>query len=246
MKKQRIYITIISLFLCACSGGDSKETPTPPPAEVKIPKEATLISPANNTECNQGNIISDDLSRVLFEWSPSENTNTYTIKVTNLKTNSVQQQSTSDTSQSMDLKRGIPFSWSVISKSNSTTETAESEIFRFFNAGAPVENHTPFPAEAVSPSRGATLTDVTLITLEWDSSDIDNDLASHTVQLLGSDEILDEVDFGNESTTTFQTTTAQSISEVEVEAGKIYYWQVTSQDQAGNSVTSEIFQFRVI
>jgi hypothetical protein len=98
----------------------------------------------------------------------------------------------------------------------------------------------------VSPSRGATLTDVTLITLEWDSSDIDNDLASHTVQLLGSDEILDEVDFGNESTTTFQTTTAQSISEVEVEAGKIYYWQVTSQDQAGNSVTSEIFEFRVI
>ena len=213
---------------------------------MKIPKEATLISPANNTECNQGNVISDDLSRVLFEWSPSENTNTYTIKVTNLKTNSVQQQSTSDTSQRMDLKRGIPFSWSVISKSNSTTETAESEIFRFFNAGAPVENHTPFPAEAVSPSRGATLTDVTLITLEWDSSDIDNDLASHTVELLGSNEILDEVDFGNESTTTFQTTTAQSISEVEVEAGKIYYWQVTSQDQAGNSITSEIFEFRVI
>ncbi len=244
MKKQLLYITLISLFLAACSGGEPGETPTPQP-QVKIPTAASLVSPANNTECNQGNIISTDLSSVLFEWNPSENTNTYTLKVTNLNTNTVQEQSSSNTSLSMALKRGTPFSWKVVSKSNSTTQTAESGTFRFFNAGAPVENHTPFPAEAVSPSRGATLTGVTLITIEWESSDIDNDLAAHTVQLLGSSEVLDQVDFDNETTVTYQTTTTQSINEVAVEAGKIYYWQVKSQDEVGNSATSEIFEFRV-
>lgn len=244
MKKQLLYITLISLFLAACSGGEPGETPTPQP-QVKIPTAASLVSPANNTECNQGNIISTDLSSVLFQWNPSENTNTYTLKVTNLNTNTVQEQSSSNTSLSMALNRGTPFSWKVVSKSNSTTQTAESGTFRFFNAGAPVENHTPFPAEAVSPSRGATLTGVTSITIEWESSDIDNDLASHTVQLLGSSEVLDQVDFDNETTVTYQTTTTQSINEVAVEAGKIYYWQVKSQDEVGNSATSEIFEFRV-
>jgi hypothetical protein len=244
MKKQLLYITLISLFLAACSGGEPGETPTPQP-QVKIPTAASLVSPANNTECNQGNIISTDLSSVLFQWNPSENTNTYTLKVTNLNTNTVQEQSSSNTSLSMALKRGTPFSWKVVSKSNSTTQTAESGTFRFFNAGAPVENHTPFPAEAVSPSRGATLTGVTSITIEWESSDIDNDLAAHTVQLLGSSEVLDQVDFNNETTVTYQTTTTQSINEVAVEAGKIYYWQVKSQDEVGNSATSEIFEFRV-
>ena len=244
MKKQLLYITLISLFLAACSGGEPGETPTPQP-QVKIPTAASLVSPANNTECNQGNIISTDLSSVLFQWNPSENTNTYTLKVTNLNTNTVQEQSSSNTSLSMALKRGTPFSWKVVSKSNSTTQTAESGTFRFFNAGAPVENHTPFPAEAISPSRGATLTGVTSITIEWESSDIDNDLAAHTVQLLGSSEVLGQVDFDNETTVTYQTTTTQSINEVAVEAGKIYYWQVTSQDEVGNSATSEIFEFRV-
>jgi hypothetical protein len=244
MKKQFFYITITSLFLAACSGGEPGETPTPQP-QVKIPTAASLVSPANNTECNQGNIISTDLSSVLFQWNPSENTNTYTLKVTNLNTNTVQEQSSSNTSLSMALKRGTPFSWKVVSKSNSTTQTAESGTFRFFNAGAPVENHTPFPAEAVSPSRGATLTGVTSITIEWESSDIDNDLAAHTVQLIGSSEVLDQVDFNNETTVTYQTTTTQSINEVAVEAGKIYYWQVKSQDEVGNSATSEIFEFRV-
>ena len=245
MKKKLFYITLTSIFLVACSGGDPGETPTPPQPEVKIPKAASLVSPANNTECNQGNIISADLSSVLFQWNPSENTNTYTLKVTNLSTNTVQEQSTSNTSQSMALTRGTPFSWIVVSKSNSTTQTAESSTFRFFNAGAPVENHTPFPAEAVSPNRGATLTGVTSITLEWESSDIDNDLAAHTVQLLGSSEALDQVDFDDEATVTYQTTSAQSVSEVAVEAGKIYYWQVISQDEVGNSATSEVFEFRV-
>ncbi len=244
MKKQLLYITLISLFLAACSGGEPGETPTPQP-QVKTPTAASLVSPANNTECNQGNIISTDLSSVLFQWNPSENTNTYTLKVTNLNTNTVQEQSSSNTSLSMALKRGTPFSWKVVSKSNSTTQTAESGTFRFFNAGAPVENHTPFPAEAVSPSRGATLTGVTSITMEWESSDIDNDLAAHTVQLLGSSEVLDQVDFDNETTVTYQTTTTQSINEVAVEAGKIYYWQVKSQDEVGNTAISEIFEFRV-
>ena len=245
MKKQLFNITIISLALSACSGGDSGEPPTPPQPEVKIPTAASLVSPANNTECNEGTIVSTDLSSVLFQWNPSENTNTYTLKVTNLNTNTVQEQSTSNTSQSMTLKRSTPFSWTIVSKSSSTTQTAESGAYRFFNAGAPVENHTPFPAEAVSPSRGATLTGVTSITLEWESSDIDNDLAAHIVQLLGSSETLDQVDFENEATVTYQTTSSQSVSEVAVEVGKIYYWQVKSQDEVGNSAISEIFEFRV-
>ena len=245
MKKQLLYITLTSIFLTACSGGDPGETPTPPQPEVKIPKAASLVSPANNTECNEGNVISADLSSVLFQWNPAENADSYIVKVVNLKSNTVQEQNATDTSLNITLTRGTPFSWTVISKSNTTTQTAESSTFRFFNAGAPVENHTPFPAEAVSPNRGATLTGVTSITLEWESSDIDNDLAAHTVQLLGSSETLDQVDFENEATVTYQTTSSQSVSEVAVEAGKIYYWQVKSQDEVGNSATSEIFEFRV-
>ena len=239
-----ILSTLLAFLLFSCSGSDSGENPNPTP-QVKVPKAATLVFPANNTECNEGSVISADLSGVLFQWNASENTDSYTLKVTNLDSNTTQEQSTTNTSLSIAIARGTPFSWTVVSKSTTATETAQAAPFRFFNAGAPVENHTPFPAEALNPGRGATLTGVSVVTLSWDSSDIDNDLASHSVTLLGSTEPLESVDFSDEATRTFGTTTTQSFSDINVESNTIYYWQVTSTDAQGNSALSEIFDFRI-
>ena len=243
-----VYITFITAaltFMVSCGGSDDGGSPTPPPTGgndddpvIPDPSAATLVFPEDETECNTGVVDPNDesLSTVTFEWNASPNTDSYSVTVTNLNTNSSSFANSTTNSADIRILRGAPYSWFVTSRAQGTTATAESARFRFYNEGPGIENYAPFPAEAVSPARGVSLETTDSVTLSWSGSDIDDDISGY------------EVFFGTDATALTSigtTTTATSIADVGVMAATIYFWQVVTSDEAGNTSTSEVFEFRV-
>ena len=83
---------LTSILLISCGGGSDSEPPIDPVVPVVLdPSAGPLIFPDDNTECNEGIINANDESKstVNFQWSTSENTDSYEIKIKNLDTGSV-------------------------------------------------------------------------------------------------------------------------------------------------------------
>ncbi len=225
-------ITVAIFSLVSCGGGDSGGGPGPDP--VPAPLAATLVFPDNNTECNEGEIVSETQSRVTFEWNASQNTDSYEVNLKNLNTGATVKNTSNTNSAAITIERGVPYEWFVISRANGTSETALSTIWKFYNQGPGVENYAPFPAEAVSPERGAAITNSGTLMLEWNGSDVDDDLAEY------------DIFFGTESDPTdLLGTTSENSIEATIASGQVYYWRVISRDLQNNSSQSEIFEFRV-
>ena len=51
---------------------------------VDPPTQATLLFPENNTECNEGAVISETETEVLFQWEEATNASSYILEITNL------------------------------------------------------------------------------------------------------------------------------------------------------------------
>lgn len=226
--KKIIFILILTLGIsCSDDGNDDVVE------QVIDPTAVALNFPEDNTECNEGTIISESRSEVVFKWTGAVNNDLYMIYLKNLETDVTKSYITTFEELPISILRGVPYSWWVVSKVTGNPETAESTIWKFYNAGLPKESHPPFPAEVVGPIMGSAIESGT-VNLKWNGSDVDNDIASYTV-LLGNSEI---------PTTSIGNATTNSMN-VEVESGKIYYWKVISTDANGNSSDSEIFQFKV-
>ena len=226
-KAKNIILVFIIGIVISCSKDGSDPVPGIPPSST------TLIFPENNTECNEGTILSDISSEVIFKWTVSANTDSYTLKIKNLDTNMTRNINSNSNEFAVPILRGAPYSWSVISKSNSSSQTAESEVWKFYNAGLPKESHPPFPAEVISPKSGSSIGSGT-ITLEWQGIDIDNDIASYEILL----------DTANPPITVVGETSNNTLN-VTVSSGFIYYWKVITTDVVGNASNSEVFQFKV-
>ena len=225
---------IIPICLCllvavtACSDDDETGTST-----VAPPTAAALIFPENNTVCNEGAIVSDTETDVLFQWEEATNASSYILEIINLNDGTSRNISTISSEFLIRIFRGTPYSWSVKSIVSGSNETAESTVWRFYNAGLPVESHPPFPAEAINPQAGSTV-EAGTIALQWEASDIDNDIASYTIILDTVNPPVAEV--GNTSNTGL---------EVAVSSGLVYYWKITTTDAVGNASHSQVFQFVV-
>lgn len=237
-------LIIAVILFVGCGGSDSDDAPTPPPMNgtddepaVPNPERATLVFPENNSECTTGivNPANENLSTITFEWNASANTDSYTITVTNLNTSASVFFIANSTSSDITVERGVPYSWFVTSRANGTTFTTDSNIFRFYNEGPGIENYAPFPAEAVSPTRGQNLSGISSVNLIWTGSDIDNDIVDY------------EVFFGTNGAElpSIATVTDASLNDIEVISGKTYFWKVVTKDSVNNSSTSETFNFRV-
>lgn len=228
-------LTCTLIISCGGGGDDGPTTPTPPtpPDAVTPPGISTLIFPDDDEECTEGEILNDTQSSVTFEWNASTNTDSYEINLTNLNTDATARIISSTNSTPITLLRGIPYEWFVISKASGTVETAQSVTWRFYNAGEGVSNYAPFPATAVAPARGLSVTSTGSIALEWSGSDVDNDITEY------------EVFFGINTlpATSIGITTETSIS-AEVIAGTTYYWRVITKDSGNNTSSSEIFEFK--
>jgi hypothetical protein len=183
-----------------------------------------LIFPDNNAECNEGTVLNENQSAVTFRWTDAENADTYEVNLRNLSNNNTTKTNANNNSAEITLLRGTPYEWFVVSNANGTNVTATSPSWKFYNQGAGVENYAPFPAEAISPARGATVAATGTVTLEWTGSDVDDDIADFEL-FLGTDA----------AALTSIGTTAESTLDATISAGTIYYWRVLSRDSQGNS-----------
>ena len=80
---KKLLLLPILILLISCSGDRYEgvgDTPPPPPPPDP-PAKATLMTPANGTECLDGEDVE-------FSWNESENTDSYNLVVKNLLTKS--------------------------------------------------------------------------------------------------------------------------------------------------------------
>lgn len=217
--------------LTSCPGGKDN------PDDIDLsgaPSKAALVFPDNNLECTEGTVINNTQSTITFQWQASSNTDNYEVNVTNLNTSTTSTTSSNTNEASITLDRNTPYSWFVVSKSENTDATAESDTWRFYNQGEGAINYAPFPARAVSPTSGQTVSNSNTINLEWEGKDVDNDLVEF------------EVFFGTSNPPTASLgITSQRTTNTSINSGQIYYWRVISKDNAGNTSQSEIFDFKV-
>ena len=222
---KKISILLILLLTFSCSKDDSGNP---------SPVAALLIFPDNNQECNQGVDISTTQSTVTFRWAASNNTDSYDVVLKNLNTQNTTSHSSLTNELAITIQKGTPYSWYVISENLNVVETAQSETWKFYNAGDTIDSYAPFPADLVLPTMGSTLTGITSQNLSWSGSDIDNDIVSYDVY------------FGTTNLpTNLEGNTASSNMDVTVAVGNTYYWRVVTMDSQGNNSQSEIFQFNV-
>ena len=232
-----IYLIFFGLlflnFSCGGDSGNGGDT-EPDPDPIPVPFAASLIFPDNNSECTEGTVLNENQSRVLFQWNASQNTDSYQVNLRNLNTNSTALTNSNTNEVEITLLRGVPYEWFVISKANGTIETAQSETWAFYNSGPGITNYAPFPAQAVAPSRGATINAAPTVTLEWTGNDVDDDIVSYSIYF-GSQETPPLVQEGITSNT----------FEISISSGTTYFWQIETLDEAGNHTLSETFVFQV-
>lgn len=223
---KNITLLMMLLFLFGCGGKDAP----------RAPESSMLVFPLKDSECTTGVSLSSSTSEVEFQWQASDFTETYQIRVTNLVTNVSQNMSTSATSLKLPLEKGAPYSWFITSKNTNVTETATSEIWRFYNAGFQT-TYAPFPAEIIAPKSGASVlrSANNEVELNWSGADVDNDIISYEVyfSINNPPETLILSPFANDTDVN-----------VTVAADTVYYWSVKTFDSEGNTSDSGVYQFK--
>ena len=231
--KNKVYIILllsIGIVLSCGKGGDDPE----PIVIVFPPSASVLIFPNNNEECNTGESINENLSKVGFRWNSSANTTGYTIFVKNLLNNVENSFNTQNKEIELNISKNTPYKWWIVSKSNATQETAKSAEWKFYNSGDATVTYAPFPAELVAPLMEAEIIG-TVVTLEWKGTDVDDDIEEYEVFL----------DTELPPTNKLTPVSVEKVENEIVSPSTNYYWYVISRDSQGNTSTSQVFQFSV-
>ena len=190
------------------------------------PSAANLSKPANNSQCLE-------LEKVKFEWNKSDNTDNYTITIIDLISNKIVTQNSTTNTIEITLPKGKPYSWQITSKSNSSSLTAKSEVWKFYLSGDATFNHAPFPAEIIAPKNESTVSTGS-IELSWTVSDVDvGDTHKFDVKL-------DKID----GTTIISADQSDTKKSIDLAAG-VYYWRITAKDDKGNHSESGVYKFTV-
>ena len=238
MKKISKYsILIISIFLLSCDCDCMDElvySPEKPPSEfqsIASPGSSDLIAPAANSSCIIGSSVDAFTSNVTFQWSDSNNTDSYDLTYTNLLTNDVKTKTGIKTnSTTILLFKRVPYSWSVKSiKSNS--KTANSGTNKFYLAGSSIVTNVPLGAILSTPTTSSGKT-----TLSWTGSDPDaGDVLTYTLYV-------DKVD--GKQTPVMSAISSSSV-QITLDTGSTYFWRVKTTDQTNNSSFSSISTFNL-
>ena len=230
MNLLKIYSIIIFVgMLSACGGGKDDVEP-----EINDPEMASLVFPEADSECTEGTSATATESTITFKWNAAKFADQYQLALKNLKSGASRSYSSTATTLAIKLDRGTPYAWSVISKSNTSKVTATSDTWKFYNASSGNSSYTPFPAEAISPVNNCTVTSNT-ITLNWQGSDVDDDISHYTVY------------FGETNPPELHqdNVTGSSVEDIPITKNKTYYWRIDTKDDQENSSSSDIFKFTV-
>ncbi len=230
--KNIIYTLLITLLFTACNSDNN---------ESLDPVGAILLTPISAESCVNGDETQDNQISVLFSWANAANTDLYELVLEDSADNSIVNFLTDDNEIMINLNKESTYSWFVISKSVSTSNTAVSEEWEFTTIGeAPLFEYIPSPVTLFSPEMGFNFQGVTNVTLNWIASSfgppidkfeifIDTSLPLSLTNpiVINSDQI------------------GQGLNVVNVSPGNIYYWRVKTIDVSGNSSLSSVFEFRV-
>lgn len=221
-----ILFSVVALFI-TCGKKESE-----PPA----PEASLLVAPAKDEVCFSGKVISDLESTIEFKWSAAPNAETYELSIKNLQTNEIFTHLASTTSLELTLKRNVPYSWFVTSKSSKSPKVAVSPTWKFYNSGKGITSYPPFPAEIIAPTFGQKITAINnKISLQWRGSDSDNDIVNYDVY------------FGTSKTPSLTEgkITASTLTNIPVNASTTYYWKIITRDSNGNTSDSGVYSFSV-
>lgn len=230
--KPTYIVILVAALLLACGGDDNNPQP---------PEAPQLVFPENNSECLEGVVSSTnpDLSTIEFRWNAASNANSYRLNIENLLTGEGFTRTTSSSSLEVELSRATPYSWYVVALSSSNdNESAQSETWKFYNAGEGITSYAPFPAELLYPRSGASLNlnGSGILELRWDGADTDNDISGYEVLL----------DTQSPPTTSIGSNLpSENINVTDLQASTTYYWRVITTDDDGNSSVSEVSEFYI-
>jgi len=231
MRRAILSVSVI-LMLFGC-GGKSSTSPT-----NTVPVAAVLSAPAQNSICITGTSVSSTESSVTFTWAAATNADNYELYIKNLITaTTATQANITATTATVTLLKGTPYSWYVVSKSSKSTTTAQSNIYKFYNAGDGVVSYAPFPATIVAPTFAQNVTAAAgTITLTWTGTSVNTGtIASYDVY------------FGTSANPPVYVTaiTSSFLNSVVVTSKTTYYWKIITHDIAGNTSDSGVYQFTV-
>ncbi|MRI00688.1 hypothetical protein GH721_09140 [Kriegella sp. EG-1] len=232
MRVIKLIMTLLLLVVLTACPGSKNDNPDVDP--IGDPGSVALVFPENNSECTEGEAVNNLQSAITFIWEASQNADSYEVNLKNLENGDTQKTEVTTNESTITLKSNTPYEWFVVTRANNSDVAPVSAIWKFYNAGEGVTNYAPFPASVVSPRRGESIAASTAVSLEWQGSDVDNDIVEF------------EVLFGTVATPSTNIGVAsQSSMSVNVVSGQTYFWQVITKDNVGNTSQSEVFDFKV-
>ena len=221
MKIKRYLGLIIVCFLISnCSSDETS---------ALIPEKALLISPAEDSPCLTGDSVSDTEIEVFFKWSPARNTDYYNLRITNLISNEIiNETNIENTGATVVLEKGKPYSWSVSSKSNLVNDVGTSEVNNFYVGGFESVTNAPLPVSLTQPDQGSNVIigKGGKVSFSW-SENSQNNSMKYTLYL-------DKIDGKQTPSDEYTDLTANTI-DVTLENGTTYFWRVKSFDGVNSS-----------
>ena len=229
------YLLCLLVFVLGCSNAsdDNPENGSGNGGAQDEPNGVLLVFPDKDTLCNEGTDLTPTESTVFFEWEPNDNALNYTLTIENLATETIAQYETEDFIFPVTIERARPFGWFV--SYDFGGETKVSEQWNFYNAGPGVQTYPPFPAAIIAPSMAQSVLSTNSVTLEWNGSDVDDDIVDYDVY------------FSETNPPSIDTSAIQATQlTVSVVPGTIYYWEIVTRDMEANTSQSGVYQFKVL
>lgn len=217
---------LIAILLVSCSGESTPSDPSAP----------SLIAPANNEPCLDGESINDSQSSVTFSWTAATDAVSYDVEVEELLVNTKNTYSAATNNLDITLNKALPYRWKVIANGQPGTTPSESESWKFYLAGNGAVNYAPFPPELLTPRSASTISVADgVIPVSWNCTDMEGDIASFEVYL----------DTTDASTVATVVTYFGETTEIELpaEKGFTYYWKVIAIDADNNKASSGVYTF---
>ncbi|MDT8413543.1 MAG: SusE domain-containing protein [Vicingaceae bacterium] len=226
--KNFIYIAALSISLWSCGGGDE---PTPAPVVNTAPTVPTLTYPTDKLLCID-NVLN-------FQWNASTDAEggviSYEIQVAkdNLFTQIAHTQTSTTTSKSITLEKGVAYYWRIKATDNKSVASNYSATFSFYTEGVGITNHLPFSPELVAPELNS-LVQTPTANLQWTASDVDT-----------SDTLTYDVYFGTVKDNLPIVSPNQSAKtySAAITASKTYYWKVVVKDGNGGQTIGQVWSF---
>ncbi|MDV7188551.1 hypothetical protein R3X25_14780 [Lutibacter sp. TH_r2] len=232
MKNKLLLLAVlVSLWSCGGGGGDDP-TPTPTPTENSAPSQPSLSNPTDGKLCIDNSVN--------FNWSAATDEDgdaiTYLLEVATNNTFTQNKQtfpSLTSTSKSVTLDKGTAYYWRVKATDSNNLSGNYSSIFDFYTEGEGVVNYLPFSPSLVSPELNSFVQTATA-TLEWDSSDVDNDPLTYTIYF---------EDVNPPTAMVSENQTGKTFTTATLTGSTTYYWKVEVSDGNGGTTIGQVWNF---